>query len=104
MLFRSNVRHLIYGHGDYELTSDGVQQAMYLQNTLMHNRKMFAQVFSSKLMRAYSTGGIALGLGSKPSESEIIRDARFNEFDFGPLEGISTKKMDLFDNELFFQM
>ena len=99
-----NVKHLIYGHGDYELTPEGVQQAMYLQNVMANSKERFAEIYSSKLIRAYATGGIALGLGTKPSEKDIKRDIRFNEFDFGPLEGISTKKMDLFDNEFFFQM
>lgn len=99
-----NVKHLIYGHGDYELTPEGVQQAMYLRNVLANSRDRFCDIYSSKLIRAYATGGIALGLGTTPSERDIKRDARFNEFDFGPLEGISTKKMDLFDNEFLFQM
>lgn len=99
-----NIKHLIYGHGDYDLTPEGVQQAMYLQNVLANEKNRFCDIYSSQLIRAYATGGIALGLGSRPSEKDIRRDARFNEFDFGPLEGISTKKMDLFDIEFFFHM
>lgn len=99
-----NIKHIIYGLGDYELTETGVQQAMYLQNVLSKNKDRFTDIYSSKLIRTFATGGIILGLGDRPSEKEILRDGRFNEFDFGPLEGISFAKMDLFDNEFFFQM
>lgn len=99
-----NTKLIIYGHGDYDLTADGVQQAMYLQGVLSQNRHRFSDIYSSLLTRTFATGGIALGLGSRPSERDITRDYRFNEFNFGPLEGISFAKMDLFDNEFFFQM
>lgn len=99
-----NTKLIIYGHGDYELTEVGIQQAMYLQGVLSHNKERFTDIYSSILRRTFATGGVALGLGTRPSDKDIARDYRFNEFNFGPLEGISFAKMDLFDNEFFFQM
>ena len=99
-----NDKHLIYGLTDYDLTPLGIQQAMYLQTVMTANKHRFTKVYSSKLKRTYATGGISLSLGDSPTEQEITRDARFNEFDFGPLEGIYSGKMDGFEHEIFFQM
>ena len=99
-----NDRHLLYGLTDYDLTPLGVQQAMYLQSVMTKQMQKFTAIYSSKLKRTYATGGISLSLGDSPSEKVIIRDERFNEFDFGPLEGIHSGKMDSFEHEVFFHL
>ena len=98
-----NDRHLLYGHTDYDLTQLGVQQAMYLQTVMTKERSRFTSIYSSKLKRTYATGGISLSLGDSPSEKEIIRDERFNEFDFGELEGVHWGKMDPLEVEVVFR-
>lgn len=99
-----NEKHLIYGWTDYDLTPAGIQQAEKLQPVLSQYRERFSSINSSALKRTFNTGGTALGIGLNPPDNMIRRDARFNEFDFGPLEGIYTGKMDFFEHEVFFQM
>lgn len=99
-----NVLNLIYGHSDYELTGEGVIQATALNSVLSPIRGRFDEIRASTLRRTRQTGGQALGLGDDPCSTKMIRDSKFNEVNFGPLEGIYTGKMDYFEHELFFQM
>ena len=98
-----NDRHLLYGLTDYDLTPLGVQQAMYLQSVMTRQKTRFTAIYSSELKRTYATGGISLSLGDSPSEKEILRDARFNEFDFGALEGVQWGKLDPLEVEIVFR-
>ena len=109
MLFRhaesvGNVREELYGVLDYPLTEKGKTQALTIQPELSKHREFFDSINSSELQRAIQTGGIALDLGEDPPADKIKRNAQFNEFNFGALEGISCKKMRLFEHEFLFQM
>lgn len=109
LLFRhaqsvGNVREELYGSLDYPLTDKGKEEAELLQPELSKHKDYFDSINSSELTRAIQTGGIALGLGEDPSKEIMIRNKQFNEFDFGPLEGISCKKMRMFEHEFLFQM
>ena len=97
-----NEKCLIYGHGDYDLTEQGVQQAKSITDVMSKQRDRFTGRYCSALKRTSQTGGLVLGYGLDPTDAEIKRDGRFNEFDFGPLEGIYTGRMDYFEHEIFF--
>jgi len=99
-----NEKHIIYGLSDYALTPRGVAQASSLSPVMKHRMHQFTDIKSSALRRTYETGGYVLGIGGNPTEQQIKRDARFNEFDFGPLEDLYSGKMDSFEHELFFLM
>lgn len=99
-----NTQHLIYGHTDYPLTREGELQAEGISREMTAAKDRFPEIYSSVLERTYATGGISLSLGKNPPQSVIRRDARFNEYDFGPLENVQMNGMDSIEIEVFFMM
>ena len=99
-----NTLNLIYGLSDYPLTDKGQEQAKSLQPTFSKHKHRFCEFVCSGLQRTRQTGGLVLGLGITPTEKEMRTELNFNEYDFGPLEGIYSGKMDYFEHEIFFQL
>lgn len=99
-----NTLNLIYGLSDYPLTDKGQEQAKALEPIFSKHKHRFQEFVCSGLQRTRQTGGLVLGLGIAPTEAQIRTDLNFNEYNFGPLEGIYSGKMDYFEHEIFFQL
>lgn len=99
-----NTLNLIYGLSDYPLTDKGQEQAKALEPIFSRHKHRFQEFVCSGLQRTRQTGGLVLGLGIAPTEQQMRTDVNFNEYDFGPLEGIFSGKMDYFEHEIFFQL
>lgn len=124
-----NLRNQLYGHTNYKLTPFGLEQARMITKHLKYTVDKFDTINSSRLIRAMQTANLALDLGLDLGETldteeifdeeavraqskdelgryeEIIRrDERFNEFNFGPMEGSNIIDMSQQEHyELFRQ-
>jgi Histidine phosphatase superfamily (branch 1) len=99
-----NTLNLIYGLSDYPLTDQGQAQANALEPIFSGHKHRFEEFVCSGLQRTRQTGGLVLGLGLNPTEQQIRTELNFNEYNFGPLEGVYSGKMDYFEHEIFFQL
>ena len=119
-----NTKEECYGHLDYNLTDLGVRQAQKIQKKFIGKNDQFTSLNSSVLIRAMETANIILGLGldlgassktelynslgyeaqTEEYEKHVNRDANFNEFNFGPLEGADFSNMTFEEHCLIFKM
>ena len=76
----SNVKGVVAGHADYELTEEGEQQARILGEKLKHVH--FDQVFSSDLIRAKRTAElITLEKKLAIETTQVLRERNYGNFE-----------------------
>jgi len=80
-----NVKKILYGRSDYELTELGIQQAKDLNLFLNGRHKEFSSINTSTLKRAVQT--CEYSFGHHP-ELEYKKFPEFQEIDFGCLEEV----------------
>lgn len=81
-----NLKKLLYGSTDFELTPFGVQQAKSLEHVLASLIPKMDQLYCSNLIRTLQTGQFSLGLTLEEAEDRFTKTAGLNEIDFGSLE------------------
>lgn len=107
-----NLKEVIYGDLDYELTPKGKQQAAIVRDNLKDVISEITTFSVSEKLRSQQTGLIALGLDGRVSSTPLSHgykeqigkiqfkvDKRFNEFNLGRLEGIDCSKLTYAEQE-----
>lgn len=82
-----NEQRRLQGHKDSPLTKEGIENAYALKEYLNKEHITFDKVFSSPILRAYST---AMAIADK---DDIIQDKRLLEMNFGDYEGQYIKDL-----------
>ena len=86
-----NKEKILQGQMDYDLSEEGIKEAMKLKIFL----PKYDIIYSSPLSRCIQTMEISTGQGSK--SDHVIIDEHLMEFDFGDLQGKRKDQLDLKD-------
>lgn len=99
-----NIKNLLYGHLDYELTDMGYKEAEHLQPQLAPIIDKFQGIITSDLARCVQTAKTCFDIQEDQVDKLQISDVRLREFNFGGLEGLYCGNMTNFEHEFLFQL
>ncbi len=100
-----NVKQILYGVTDYELTDFGKEQASWLKDPFQKNLGKIDKIYSSSLKRAMQTAQVALSIQSEAEFRNKVEIAQgIQEWNFGSLENLDCSNNSVFDHINFIEL